>query len=57
MKQLLRKLVFAVCLIPTAPLHLLYKTTCSKDLFAGQGQLLALVHLSLGIGDQKMWIR
>lgn len=48
MKQLLQKLVFAVCLVLTAPLYLLYKVTRSKDLFAGQGQLLALVPGKIG---------
>ncbi len=48
MKQLLQKLIFAVCLVLTAPLYLLYKITRSKDLFAGQGQLLALVPGKIG---------
>lgn len=48
MKQLLQKLIFALCLILTAPLYLLYKMTRSKDLFAGQGQLLALVPGKIG---------
>lgn len=48
MKQLLQNLIFAICLILTAPLYLLYKITRSKDLFAGQGQLLALVPGKIG---------
>lgn len=48
MKQLLQKVIFIVCLIMTAPLWLLYKMTGSKDLFAGQGQLLALVPGKIG---------
>lgn len=48
MKQLIKKCVFVHCLLLTAPLYLLYKLTRSKDLFAGQGQLLALVPGKLG---------
>lgn len=48
MKQLLQKLVLGSCLVLTAPLWLLYKLTHSKDLFAGQGQLLALVPGKIG---------
>src|SRR6185369_5316946 len=48
MKQLLQKLVYVVCLILTSPLYILYKITRSKDLFAGQGQLLALVPGKIG---------
>lgn len=48
MKQLLQQLVVAACLVITAPLYLLYKVTGSKDLFAGQGQLLALVPGKIG---------
>lgn len=43
MKRLLQKVIFAVCLVLTAPLYLLYKITGSRSLFAGQGQFLALV--------------
>lgn len=39
----MKLLVQKFCLILTAPLYLLYKISKSKDLFAGQGQLLALV--------------
>lgn len=48
MKQLLQNVIFIVCVIITAPLWLLYKMTGSKDLFAGQGQLLALVPGKIG---------
>lgn len=48
MKQLLQNVIFIVCVIITAPLWLLYKITGSKDLFAGQGQLLALVPGKIG---------
>lgn len=48
MKRLFQKLIFCACLVITAPLHLIYKLTRSKELFAGQGQLLALVPGKLG---------
>ncbi len=48
MKKLVQKALFAVCLTITSPLWLLYKITRSKDLFAGQGQLLALVPGKIG---------
>lgn len=48
MKQLIQKLLFMFCLFFTAPLWLFYKLTGSKDLFAGQGQLLALVPGKIG---------
>lgn len=43
MKRLVKKVIFTVCLIITAPLYLLFKITGSRSLFAGQGQFLALV--------------
>lgn len=48
MKQLLQKIILGACFLLTAPLWLLYKLTRSKDLFAGQGQLLALVPGKIG---------
>lgn len=48
MKQLLQKIILGVCFLLTAPLWLLYKMTRSKDLFAGQGQLLALIPGKIG---------
>lgn len=48
MKRQVQKLIFDLCLMLTAPLFLLYKTTRSRDLFAGQGQLLALVPGKIG---------
>lgn len=44
----MQSLVFAICLLLTAPLYILYKITGSKDLFAGQGQLLSLLPGKLG---------
>jgi len=43
MKRQLKNLLFAVCLLLTAPLYLLFKVTRSKDLFSGQAQLLSLI--------------
>jgi virginiamycin A acetyltransferase len=48
MKSLLQKFLCLICLVATSPLFLLYKLTGSKDLFAGQAQLLALVPGKLG---------
>ena len=48
MRQLLQKTIFIICLIITSPLYLLYKVTQSRELFAGQGQLLALVPGKIG---------
>ena len=48
MKQLLQRIIFTTCLILVSPLSLLYKITRSRDLFAGQAQLLALVPGKLG---------
>lgn len=48
MKQVLQKFILAACFLLTSPLYLLYRLTRSKDLFAGQGQLLALVPGKLG---------
>lgn len=48
MKQFIQKILFASCLLLTAPLWMLYKLTGSKDLFAGQGQLLALMPGKIG---------
>jgi len=48
MKRLLQKSVYAACLTLTAPFYLLYKITRSAELFAGQGQLLALVPGKVG---------
>jgi len=48
MKQIIKKVFFAVCLFLTAPLFLLYKITGSEELFAGQAQLLALVPGKIG---------
>lgn len=44
----MKNLIYAMCLMLTSPLYLLYKLTRSKDLFAGQGQLLALVPGKVG---------
>lgn len=41
-------MIFSLSLLATSPLWLLYKITGSKDLFAGQGQLLALVPGKIG---------
>jgi virginiamycin A acetyltransferase len=43
MKWFLQKIIFAICLVLTSPMFLLYKITRSRALFAGQAQLLALV--------------
>lgn len=43
MKRLLKSLIYAFCLILTSPLYVLYRVTRSKDLFAGQAQLLSLI--------------
>lgn len=48
MKELCQKCVYVVCLILTAPLHLLFNITKSKDLFAGQAQLLSLIPGKIG---------
>lgn len=48
MKELVKKLIYIICLIITAPLYLSYMITRSRDLFAGQAQLLALVPGKLG---------
>jgi virginiamycin A acetyltransferase len=48
MKQVLQKSILAICFLLTAPLWILFKLTRSKDLFAGQGQLLALVPGKIG---------
>lgn len=48
MKALCQKCVYVVCLILTAPLHLLFNITKSKDLFAGQAQLLSLIPGKIG---------
>jgi len=48
MKQLIQKMIFAVCIVITAPLFLLYKITRSENLFCGQATLLALIPGKIG---------
>lgn len=48
MKKIVQQIIFALSLLATSPLWLLYKITGSKDLFAGQGQLLALIPGKIG---------
>ena len=48
MKRLIKKIIYFSCLITVAPLAALYKMTGSKDLFAGQAQLLSLVPGKIG---------
>ncbi len=43
MKKVLQRCFLGLCLVLTAPLYLLFLLTRSKELFAGQGQLLALI--------------
>lgn len=43
MKTILKRAIFLLCAALTFPLSFLYKLTGSRSLFAGQGQLLALV--------------
>lgn len=48
MKRLLQRIVFITCLVFVSPLSFLYKITRSRELFAGQAQLLALVPGKIG---------
>jgi len=48
MKKILQNIVFTLCLVITAPLFLFYRFSKSRDLFAGQGQLLALIPGKIG---------
>jgi acetyltransferase-like isoleucine patch superfamily enzyme len=47
-KQGLQRVVLGVCFVLTAPLVLLYKILRTKELFTGQGQLLALIPGKVG---------